>query len=95
MSLADNVSKTRRVVIVNVVVVAPAAIVTLEGMLAARGLLFVREMVAPPAGAGPVKVTVPVALFPPRTDEGLIVKVARLAVTTGVMVSDAVLFTPL
>ena len=51
----------------NVALVAPAATVTLEGTLAAVVLLLERVTCAPPVGAGPLSVTVPVEEFPPVT----------------------------
>jgi len=61
-------------------VVAPAATVTLPlaGTEAAAGLLLEREMTAPPLGAGPLSVTVPLAGFPPVTLPGLIVREDRV-----------------
>ena len=58
---------TALVLTVNVVLVAPAAIVTLEGTLATVVLLLESATCAPPAGAGPLIVTVPVEEFPPIT----------------------------
>jgi hypothetical protein len=52
---------------VNVALVAPAAIVTLEGTLAAAVSLLESVTIAPPAGAPPLRVTVPVEEFPPVT----------------------------
>jgi hypothetical protein len=49
-----------------VTLVAPAATVMLEGTLAAP-LLLERATCAPPAGAAPLSVTVPVEEFPPVT----------------------------
>jgi len=56
---------------VKVAVVAFAATVTLAGTCAAAVLLLDRVTAAPPAGAGPLRVTVPVELTPPMTDVGL------------------------
>lgn len=61
------------VVMVNVALVPPAAIVTLGGTCAADVLLLCKVTSAPPAGAAPVSVTVPVELFPPTTEVGLLV----------------------
>ena len=52
-----------------VAVVAPAVTVTLAGT-AALELFEERVTAVPPDGAAPVKVTVPVALFPPKTELG-------------------------
>ena len=82
---------TAEVVIVNVALVAPAATVTLAGTWAAVVLLLVRVTTAPPDGAGPVKVTVPVDEVPPITELGLrLTGVSAAAVTVRV----AVLVTP-
>ncbi len=58
---------TALVLTVNVVLVAPAATVTLDGTLAAVVLLLESVTTAPPDGAAPLKVTVPVEEFPPVT----------------------------
>ena len=58
---------TALVLTANVAVVAPAATVTLEGTVAATVLLLESAIVAPPAGAAPLSVTVPVEEFPPVT----------------------------
>ena len=50
----------------NVALVAPAGTVMLEGTLAAP-LLLARATCAPPVGAAPLNVTVPVEEFPPAT----------------------------
>src|SRR6266436_5807 len=57
---------TALVLTTNVALVAPAAIVTLGGMLAAP-LLLESATCAPPVGAAPLSVTVPVEEFPPAT----------------------------
>lgn len=62
---------TEFVLTVKVAVVALAATVTLEGTVATVVLLLVSVTTAPPAGAGPLSVTVPVDGFPPVTELGL------------------------
>src|SRR5882762_1266834 len=65
--LAEVVKRTMDVFTVKVALVAPPGTVTLEGTLAAR-LLLERRTCAPPAGAGPLSVTVPVEdCVPPMT----------------------------
>ena len=54
-----------------VAVVALAATVTLAGTCAAAELLLDRVTTAPPAGAGPFRVTVPVEVLPPIVEVGL------------------------
>src|SRR5260370_14375566 len=58
---------TALVLTVNDAVVAPAATVTLEGTVATDVLLLESATCAPPVGAGPLSVTVPVEEFPPVT----------------------------
>ena len=73
---------------------APAGTVTLAGTAATLGLLLARETTAPPLGAGPLRVTVPVEdCVPPVTLVGFSVSDDRVAVG-GVTVSDAVLLAP-
>jgi len=79
------------VVTVKVAVVAFAATVTLAGTCAAAVVLLERATMAPLAGAGPVKVTVPVEEFPPMTEAG--VSVTELSVEA-VTVRVAVLIAP-
>ena len=62
---------TALVVTVNEALVAPAATVTLAGTLAAAVLLLESVTSAPPDGAAPLSVTVPVEEFPPVTLVGL------------------------
>jgi hypothetical protein len=61
---------TAPVVTVNVALLAPAATVTLAATVAAVALL-VRYTTAPPLGAAPLRVTVPVEDDPPVTLVGL------------------------
>ena len=68
--VADVDEVTTLVLIVNVALVAPAATVTLPGTVAAE-LSLDSVTCAPPAGAGPLRVTVPVAELPPMTIGGL------------------------
>ena len=77
---------TMAVFTVNVALVAPAAIVTL-GCTEAAPLLLESGTCAPPAGAGPFSVTVPVELpsGPPITVLGFKLSVER---TAGSTVSD-------
>ncbi len=69
---------TALVLTVNVALLAPAATVTLAGTVAVDVLLLERETVAPPAGAGPLSVTVPVAGDPPVTLVGFSVSEERV-----------------
>src|SRR3984893_14272136 len=55
----------------NVALVAPAAMVTFDARWARPGLLLESEPWAPPDGEGPLTVTVPVQEFPPATLAGL------------------------
>lgn len=65
----------------NVALVAPAETVTVEGTLAAA-LLLDSVTCAPPAGAGPLSVTVPVEdPTPPTTLEGFSVSAANLGLS--------------
>src|SRR5437879_12633368 len=60
--------RTMDVLTVKVALVAPAGMITLEGTLAAPVLLLESATCAPPAGAGPLSVTVPVEdCIPPTT----------------------------
>ena len=61
---------TALVLIVKVALLFPAGTVTLEGTLAAAVLLLESATCAPPAGAVPLNVTVPVEEFPPVTVAG-------------------------
>ena len=73
---------TGLLVTVNVAVVALAATVTLAGTWAAAELPLDSVTTAPPVGAGPLNVTVPVEEPPPCTDAGLrLTEVSTAAVT--------------
>jgi len=89
---------TALVLTVNVALVAPAAIVTLDGVLAALVLLLERVTVAPPAGAAALSVTVPVEdCTPPTTLVGFSVNDERVGGggAAGITVSEADLVVPL
>src|SRR6266481_1892196 len=88
---------TALVLTVNVALVAPAATVTLEGTLAAAVLLLESVTSAPPAGAGPLNVTVPVEdCAPPVTLVGFNVNEERVGDGggAGFTVSEAVFVMP-
>ena len=53
------------VVTMNVAELLPGGTVTLAGTLATEGLLLDSATTVPPAGAGPLRVTVPVDVPPP------------------------------
>ena len=64
---------TANVVTVKLADVCPPATLTIPGTLATDRLLVARVTEMPPAGAGALKKTVPVAFVPPGTLVGLIV----------------------
>jgi hypothetical protein len=74
----------------NVAVFCPAGIATLVGVVAAV-LVVDMDTAAPPVGAVPFSVTVPVEEAPPRTVAGLMLTDDRAA---GVTVRFALLVTP-
>ena len=84
---------TALVVNVNVALVAPAATVMLAGTVAADALLE-RETTAPPLGAAPLSVTVPVDGDPPLTVAGLSATEDSATAVAGFTVSEAVLVVP-
>src|SRR2546427_10415607 len=67
--VAEVAAAPALVVTVTVPLVAPTGTVTLAGTVAAE-LLLDSATCAPPAGAGPSRVTVPVAELPPVTAGG-------------------------
>jgi hypothetical protein len=54
----------------NVALCAPAVTVTVAGTVATLTALLDRAIVTPPAGAGPLRYTVPVGVEPPSAGEG-------------------------
>ena len=78
----EVVVATGAVVTLNGAVVWLGAIVTLTGTLAAAVLLLPSRTTAPPAGAGPFRVTVPVDRLPPTTEVGVNDTEARVAAVT-------------
>jgi hypothetical protein len=79
---------TARVVPVKVAVEAPAGMVTLAGTVATAVLALARETRAPPPGAGPLSVTLPVKEEPPLTLVWF--SVSEVRVGGGVTVREAV-----
>ena len=71
MIVTAVVEATGLVVAVKVAVVAPASTVTDAGTCAAAVFELVSVTCAPPSGAGPLIVTVPVEEVPPSTEAGL------------------------
>ena len=84
---------TGNVVMGKVAIVAPAFTTIAVGTLAFVGLLLVRAITIPPAGAGAVSVTMPVALIPPLTPAGLTVSEDRAGDGAGCSVKFAVFVT--
>jgi hypothetical protein len=93
--VAEAEMRTKDVLTVKVALVAPAGTITLEGTLAAL-LLLERKTSAPPAGAGPVRATVPVEDWPPKTFTGSSVSEETVGGGggAGVTVSEADLVAP-
>src|SRR3989441_11698504 len=69
--VAGAAAATALVVTVNGALVAPAGTVTVAGTVAAAVLSLDSVTCAPPVGAGPSSVAVPVELLPPVTVVGL------------------------
>ena len=84
---------TALVFTVNVALLAPAATVTVAGTVAVDVLLE-RETTAPPMGAGPLSVTVPVQGDPPVTLVGFSVSEETVGRGCGSTVREAVLVVP-
>lgn len=87
---ADVAAETCDVVMVKFPLVWPSGIVMLPGTVAAA-LLLDRETCTPPRAAGKPSVTVPVALCPPETDNGAILRpvTAPVPAPTGLISSVA------
>ena len=83
---------TELVVTANVVDMLPVGTVTLAGTAAADVLLLERVTATPPAGAAPLRVTVPVEGLPPVTLVGF--RETEDRVTAGVTVNAAVRVVP-
>ena len=91
--VTDLLRDTVCVLIVNVALVAPPGTVTFAGTLAADVLLLVSDTTAPPDGAGPVSITVPVEGLPPTTLDGFTPSELNPATTVATVKGD-VLETP-
>jgi hypothetical protein len=70
---------TGLVLTVKLALVVPAGTVTLDGTEATAGLLLESVTTAPPADAGPLKLTMPDAEVPPRTQLGETASEERVA----------------
>ncbi len=92
--VTDVEAVTLLVFTVNVALVAPAETVTLAWTVAAAVLPLIRETDAPPLGAGPLSVTVPVEGDPPVTLMGLSAIADSVAEPGGATLNEAVLATP-
>jgi hypothetical protein len=71
--VTDVLFPTANVVTVKLPEVCPPGTLTMPGTLAALGLLVASVTEIPPAGAGELRNTVPVAFVPPLTLAGVIV----------------------
>jgi len=90
---AEVALATVSAVMVNVAVVAPGVTVTLGGTVATAVLLLESDTEAPPAGAPPFSVTVPVAVPPLLTTVGDIERADRVTPDPGDTFSTAVCVT--
>jgi len=80
LTVVETVTAT--VVTGKAVVLPPAGIVTLKGTVAAVVLLLMRVTTAPPVGAGPLSMTVPVEGDPPLTLLGFSLSKVRVGGVT-------------
>jgi len=95
--LTEVEMRTMDVLTVKVALVAPAGMITLEGTLAAPVLVLESATTAPPDGAAPLNVTVPVEdCIPPTTLVGFSESEERVGAggAAGVTVSEADLVVP-
>jgi hypothetical protein len=89
-TVTDVDAVTADVVTVNVLLVLPAATVTLDGTVATAVLLLESDTTVPADGAALVNVTVPCDVFPPTTLDGLTEMAESVgALVPGVTVSTA------
>lgn len=77
------------VVTVNVLLVDPAGIVTLDGTVATPVLLLESTTTTPPTGAGPLSATVPVEESRPFTRVGFNVSASSVTLAFGIGVAVA------
>ena len=91
--VAALVAPTALVLTAKVAVVAPAAMVTLASVMATAELSLDRLTTAPPVGAGPLNISVPVDDVPPVTPVGF--KFRDETVTAGGLTVSAALAMPL
>ena len=90
-TVTEVVAEPGDVVTMNVAELLPDGTVTLAGTPATVGLLLDNATATPPAGAGPLRVTVPVEELPAFTVEGESVNVDG---TGGLMATVVVLVMP-
>ena len=90
-TVTEVVAEPGDVVTMNVAELLPGGTVTLAGTLATEGLLLDSATAFPPAGAGPLRVIVPVEELPAFTVAGESVNDAG---TDGLMVTVVVLVMP-
>ena len=92
--VTDWLAATLTVVTVKLALVEPAGTVTLDGTVATAVLPLDSETTAPPAGAAPLRVTVPCEAFPPTTLVGFRVNDDSVTAVAGVTVSVALFVVP-
>jgi len=90
-TVTEVLDEPGEVATMNVAELPPSATVTLAGTLATEGLLLDSATTVPPAGAGPLRVTIPVEELPALTVEGESVNDDG---TGGLMVTAVVLVMP-